>query len=178
MEAAGQSVCSTRCACRSVSCLPAPPAQAGPSTAFLAGPGEIPGRRACEQARSSFWNSTLAAGVTPGLVCDETGQGRVPPGWAGVTGGALATFGVGKTRRLGGGHGVRSSWPGSWLWVRVDLSPVFPGEGRQTRARGWGPGWGPGWEGSGWACVTNTLSDGLQWKGLGLSCRHPVLSVG
>lgn len=72
--------------------------------AFLAGLGESPGRRACVQARSSFWNSTLAAGVTPGLSCDEDGQGGGPQGWAGVTGGALATPGVWKTRRLCGGH--------------------------------------------------------------------------
>lgn len=32
-----------------------------------------PGRRACLQARSSFWNSTLADGVTPGLICHEAG---------------------------------------------------------------------------------------------------------
>lgn len=34
---------------------------------------KAPERRTCLQARSSFWNSTLAGGVTPGLIYDEAG---------------------------------------------------------------------------------------------------------
>lgn len=77
MEARG-SVCAPPACLQEPSCHPGTPAEeTSPSTAFLAVCSESPREENLFQANTSFWNSVLADGVTPGLIhCDEAGQDR------------------------------------------------------------------------------------------------------